>query len=234
MAGIFADSPDVESFWENLRSGKDLIREIPLDHFDCRDWFDPNPLATDKMYSKWGSFIEDVGNFDSGFFNISPREAAMMDPQLRKLLQVIYSTAEDAGYASRISGTKTGMYVGVCFHDYNSEISRHMITVDPHSGTGNAATMLANRPSFYFNLYGPSLAVDTACSSSLVALHLACKALKQNECEMAFAAGTNLLLSPSHYRYFCSIGLLSPTGRCHTFDNRLMVMFPEKLLLQCY
>ncbi len=220
MAGIFADSPDVESFWENLRSGKDSIREIPSDHFDYQNWFDPNPMAADKMYSKWGSFVDDVGKFDSGFFNISPREAALMDPQLRKLLQVIYSTAEDAGYASRLSGTKTGMYVGGCFHDYNSEMSSHMTTVDPHSGTGNAATMLANRPSFYFNLYGPSLAVDTACSSSLVALHLAYKALKQNECEMAFAAGTNLLLSPSHYKYFCSIGALSPTGRCHTFDSR--------------
>ncbi|MCP4650388.1 MAG: polyketide synthase, partial [PVC group bacterium] len=92
--------------------------------------------------------------------------------------------------------------------------------VEAYDGSGNAATMLANRPSFYFDLKGPSLSVDTACSSSLFALHLACNALEKGECDLAFAGGVNLLLTSAHYRYFCSIGALSPTGRSHTFDHR--------------
>lgn len=220
MAGVFADSPDLDVFWKNLKEKKNLIREIPVDHFDYRHWFSPDTEEPDRIYCKWGSFIDDVASFDAGFFNITPKEADDMDPQLRLLLQVLYATAENAGHAPTIRGTKTGMYVGICFHDYLYEMLRLGKQVTPHMGTGSAATMMANRPSFYFNLKGPSLAVDTACSSSLVALHLACNAIRNNECEMAFAAGTNLLLGSWHYRYFCSIEALSHTGRCHTFDNK--------------
>ena len=219
MAGVFAKSPDTDTFWRHLYQQTNLIKEVPEDHFDHAQWFSPE-RQPNKMYCKWGSFIDDVDQFDAGFFNISPKEAASMDPQLRHLLQVLYHTAEDAGYLPAIKGSRTGIYVGVCCHDYSEEMARTDKIIQAHDGTGNAATMLANRPSFFFNLKGPSLAVDTACSSSLYSVHLARKALEQGECEMAFAAGANLLLTSSHYRYFCSLGLLSPTGRCHTFDRR--------------
>ena len=218
MAGVFAKSPDLEQFWHHLYQQTDLIQEIPGDHFDYKPWFDVEPKA-DKMYCKWGAFIDHVDKFDAGFFGISPKEAELMDPQLRYLMQVFYHTAEDAGTINTIRGSHTGVYVGVCFHDYAGEMGRLGKEVEAHDGSGNAATMLANRPSFYFNLTGPSLSVDTACSSSLFSVHLACKALQRGECDMAFAAGVNLLLTSSHYRYFCSIGALSPSGRCHTFDH---------------
>ncbi|MCB0193852.1 MAG: SDR family NAD(P)-dependent oxidoreductase, partial [Anaerolineae bacterium] len=220
IAGVLPQSPDVATFWQHLYHKTDLITEIPADHFDYKPWYDPAFQIEDRLYCKWGTFIDDVDQFDADFFNISPREAELMDPQLRYLLQVLYHTAEDAGYGGSIKGSHTGIYVGACFHDYADEMARQGKKIQPHDGTGNAATMLANRPSFYFNLTGPSLAIDTACSSSLVALHYACQALQQGECDMAFAAGVNLLLSSSHYRYFCSLGALSPTGRCHTFDER--------------
>ena len=221
MSGIFPGSPDLHSFWNNLAKGKDLISEIPGDHFDWQPWFDPKAqVGTDAIYCKWGGFLSNVGMFDAAFFNISPREAEMMDPQLRLLLQVLYHTAEDAGYGQRIRGSHTGMFVGVSGHSYLDEMARLRKAVVPHQGTGNTASMIANRPSFCLDLTGPSLAVDTACSSSLVALHLACTALQRQECDQAFAAGTNLLLSSWHYRYYSSISALSRSGRCHTFDSR--------------
>lgn len=220
MAGMVGGSKDLDAFWNNLVEGKDLITEIPNSHFDFRPWYDSDVTTPDKIYCKWGSFIDDVDKFDASFFNVSPKEAEVMDPQLRLLLQVIYATAEDAGYGSKIRGSKTGMYVGNCFHDYELELARHMDEISPYFGIGNALTMLANRPSYYFDLKGPSMSVDTACSASLVALHVACKALKAGECEMAFVSGANLLLSPTHYRYFCTIDALSHTGRCHTFDHK--------------
>ncbi|HEX2927665.1 MAG TPA: SDR family NAD(P)-dependent oxidoreductase [Ruminiclostridium sp.] len=219
MDGIFSNSPNVEAFWENLYSVKDLMEEIPLDHFDYRPWFSTDRDAKDKMYSKWGSFVPSVDKFDADFFNISPREAEAMDPQLRLLLQVLYHTIEDAGVIRSIRGSRTGMFVGSCFHDYSSEIARIGKPVEPYDGSGNAQTMYSNRPSFFFDLKGPSISVDTACSSSLVAIHLACQALRNGECDMALAAGVNLLLTSSHYRYFCSIGALSSTGRCHAFEK---------------
>lgn len=220
MAGVFSESPNLEKFWENLYNKRNLITEIPSDHWDYRPWFDSRPQTKNKLYCKWGSFIQDVDKFDADFFNISPLEAEAMDPQLRWLLQVLYATAEDAGYADKLKTSNTGIYTGVCFHDYSQELCERNKPIEPHDSTGNAMPMLANRPSFFFDLRGPSLTVDTACSSSLFALHLACQALKNKECNMAFVAGVNLLLSSAHYRHFCSLGALSPTGQCYSFDSR--------------
>ncbi|BBB93440.1 MAG TPA: SDR family NAD(P)-dependent oxidoreductase [Methylomusa anaerophila] len=219
MHGLFAESSDLNQFWHNLRDKKDLIKEIPIDHWDYRPWYDTDPEAKNKTYSKWGSFIDDVDKFDAGFFNISGREAEWMDPQLRLLLQSIYAAGEDAGYINQLRGTDTGVFVGVCFHDYADKIAEMNIPIDPYLGTGNAHTVIANRVSFLFDFTGPSMAVDTACSSSLFALHYACRALRNKECNTAFVGGVNLLLASAHYRYFCSIGALSSTGRCHTFDE---------------
>ena len=214
MAGKYARSANLDAFWHHLAEKTDLISEVPEDHFDYRPFYQP-----DAMYCKWGSFIDDIGRFDAGFFQFSSLESECMDPQLRHLLQVLYHTAEDAGYGGAIRGTNTGMFVGVCFSDYGDEALKAGIST-PYIGTGNATTMMANRPSYYFDLKGPSVSVNTACSSSLVALHMACRALRNNECEMAFAAGTNLILSPQHYLFFCSIGALSRSGRCYTFDRK--------------
>lgn len=220
MSASFAGSENVDEYWEILREMKDCIKEIPSDHFEYREYYDPESHGNDKMYTKWGGFIENVDKFDASFFNISRREAEVMDPQIRHLLQHTYHAAEDAGYSSILKGSNTGMYVGCCFHDYQQKMDRQKMKVSPHDLTGNALTMLANRTSYCLDLKGPSVNVDTACSSSLVALHMACQGLRNNECEMAFVGGANLLLDSWHYRYFCSIGALSKTGRCHTFSDK--------------
>ncbi|MCP3924585.1 MAG: SDR family NAD(P)-dependent oxidoreductase [Desulfobacterales bacterium] len=219
MDGNFAEASNLKQFWNNLCDKKDLMKEIPLDHWDYRPWYNENSSTNNMTYCKWGSFIDDVDKFDAAFFNISPREAEWMDPQLRLLLQSIYATGEDAGYINQLRSTNTGVFVGVCFQDYAGKIAEMNFPVDPYTGSGNASTVIANRVSFIFDFTGPSIAVDTACSSSLVALHNACQALQNEECDMAFVGGVNLLLSSVHYRYFSSIGALSPTGRCHTFDE---------------
>lgn len=220
VSASFAGSKTLEEYWENLIQGKNLIQEIPTDHFEYQKYYDPDSKGDDKMYTKWGGFLKDVDKFDAPFFRISRREAQVMDPQLRLLLQHCYHAVEDAGYAGTIRGSKTGMYVGCCFHDYQQKMDRMGMPVSPHDATGNAFTMLANRPSYCLDLKGPSVNVDTACSSSLVALHMACRGLVHNECDMAFVAGVNLLLDSWHYRYFCSIGALSKSGRCHTFSDQ--------------
>jgi polyketide synthase PksN len=219
MHGLFAEAEDLNRFWEIFRDQEAVIKEIPGDHWDYRPWYDENQNAKDKIYCKWGSFIKDVDKFDAQFFNISPVEAEWMDPQLRLLLQSIYAAGEDAGYINQLRGTNTGVFVGVCCHDYADKMVEMNLPISPYLETGNSQTVLANRISFTFDFTGPSIAVNTACSSSLFALHYACQALRHRECDLAFVGGVNLLLSSKHYRYFCSIGALSPTGRCHTFQE---------------
>jgi len=219
MHGQFAQADNLDQFWGNLCAAREVMGEIPEDHWDYRPWFDENRDAPNKTYCKWGSFIDGVDKFDATFFNISRREAEWMDPQVRLFLQSIYSTADDAGYAAKVRGTNTGVFVGSCFHDYDDKIKELNLPVSPIAGVNNSQTAVANRISFYLDLTGPSIAVDTACSSSLVALHYACQALRSKECDLAFVGGVNLLLSSFHYRVFSCLKALSPTGRCHTFDE---------------
>ncbi|HEX2937439.1 MAG TPA: SDR family NAD(P)-dependent oxidoreductase [Ruminiclostridium sp.] len=220
MSGLFAGSPDLQAFWRNIKDGRDLIKEIPRERFSYSQYFDREPQKQDKMYCKWGSFIDNVDIFDADLFHISPREAETMDPQLRLLLEVLYSAAEDAGYINKLRGSNTGIFVGACYRDYLMEMNRFNRKIGIYDGTGNSLSMLANRPAFYFDLKGPAMSLDTACSSSLVSLHLAVNALRAGECDTAYAAGVNIILSSWRYRYFSSIGALSPTGRCHTFDEK--------------
>jgi amino acid adenylation domain-containing protein len=219
MAGRFAGAANVEQFWENLRGEKEVIGEIPRDHWDYRPWFDENPETPDKTYCKWGSFIEGVDRFDPAFFDIPPGEACWLDPQVRLLLQSVYAAAEHAGVVNRVRHTATGVFMGICSADYQERIAELRLPVDPgRTGVGGGETA-ANRVSYWLGLSGPSLVFNTACSSSLFALHYACKAILRGECEQAFVAGANLLLSSRHYRHFAAIRALSPTGRCRPFDR---------------
>ncbi|WP_397324696.1 amino acid adenylation domain-containing protein [Nostoc sp. 2RC] len=217
MHATYAECEDLDGFWQLIRDGRDVIREVPRHRWDYRPWFDPNPGSEDKTYCKWGSFIKDADKFDAAFFNISPREAIWMDPQNRLLMQSMYAAAEDAGVVNQLRGSHTGVFAGICFDDYAEKIVELGLPLDIYTGTGRSG-ISANRISFWFDFKGPSMVINTACSSSLVALHYACQALRNKECEMAFVGGANLLLSSLHYRYFSKLGALSPTGHCHTFD----------------
>lgn len=221
MDGRLAGSPNLNRFWQHLRDGSDLMREVPLSHWDYRPWFDAERTAENKTYCKWGSFLDDIDCFDPQFFGIAPSQAKWMDPQLRMLLEVVYGTIEDAGCASSIRGSRTGVYTGVCFREYWDEIVRKRVPLKSgfeaySSGLSTLATVI----SYTFDLQAASIPIDNACASSLTALHLACQSLQSGECDQAFVAGINLLLSPLHYVFFSRIQALSPTGRCHTFDKR--------------
>ncbi len=218
MSGRFAHSPGLEEFWENVLAARDLIQEIPPDRWDIDTWFDEDREAVNRTYCKWGSFIE-VDKFDPYFFNISPREAIWMDPQQRLLLEVVHSALEDAGWGQRIYGTDTGVFVGASIQEYWEEIVRTQVPIVDYQAQCSQLSYLSGRISYTFDLHGPNMTVDTACSSSLSALYLACRALAHLECDMAFVASANLLLSHLSYVYVSRMQALSPTGRCHAFDK---------------
>ena len=220
MDGRFAASPDLDSFWSNLIDNRTLITEVPPDRWNAAEWFDSDRTAEHKTYCKWGSFIDDIAAFDPLFFNVSPQQAIWLDPQVRHLMEVAYGAAEDAGYSTRLRGGRIGVYAGACFQEYWDEIIRNRIALTGHEHTSSYRSSIATHVSYGLDLQGPSVPVDSACASSLTALHLACQALRAGDCEMAFACGTNLLISPLQYVYFSRIQAMSPSGRCHTFDRR--------------
>jgi acyl transferase domain-containing protein/SAM-dependent methyltransferase/acyl carrier protein len=214
-----ADTP--EQFWEMLRAGVDAIREVPRDRWDIDAYWDPDPEKPGKMCTRWGGFIEGIAEFDPQFFGISPREAASMDPQQRLLLEVSWHALEDAGIPQeRLWGSRTAVYAGISTDDYTAVLTKASETValDAYVGVGTASSVASGRISYTFNLQGPCVSIDTACSSSLVAIHEACQSLQLNEADLAIAGGVNAMLAPGVTVNFSQARMLSPDGRCKTFD----------------
>ncbi len=208
-----------ESFWDLLVDGRNTISGIPADRWDADAFYDPDPLTPGRMTTKWGGFLPDVAGFDADFFGITPREAAAMDPQQRIMLEVAWEALEDAGIPTNsLGGTRTGVMVGVYFNEYQSMLSTSPEHVDAYTGTGNSHSITVGRISYQLGLRGPAVAVDTACSSSLAAVHLACQSLRLRETDLALAGGVSLTLRPETQIAISSWGLLSPHGRCASFD----------------
>jgi acyl transferase domain-containing protein/Zn-dependent alcohol dehydrogenase/acyl carrier protein len=212
---------NLASFWQVLVNGIDVITDVPPERWDIEAYYDPDPDAPGKTYTRWGGFLKDVDRFDPEFFGIAPREAVTMDPQQRLLLEVTWEALEDAGHAgSNLADSLTGVFVGMTGSDYaNLKLKTgDMSDIDAYFGTGVSRSVAAGRIAYLLGLMGPALAVDTACSSSSVAVHLACQSLRSRECNMAVAGGVNLMLSPDGSISTSRARMMSFDGRCKTFD----------------
>ncbi|WP_255298242.1 SDR family NAD(P)-dependent oxidoreductase [Brevibacillus dissolubilis] len=226
ISGRYPGAATVHEFWKNLRNGKDCITEIPKDRWDHSQYYDERKGKLGKTYGKWGGFIDGVDQFDPLFFNITPREAEIMDPQERLFLQAVYETLEDAGYTREAFGPyrgtgmegNVGVYVGVINEEYQLYGAQAQVMGTPFALSGTPSS-IANRVSYFCNFHGPSMAIDTMCSSSLTAIHLACQSLIHNECEMAIAGGVNVTVHPNKYLMLAQGRYMSSKGRCESFGK---------------
>ena len=210
------DSP--EAFWQLLHDGVDGISEVPSNRWNIDEYYDPDPDAPGKIATRDGGFLSDIDRFDAPFFGISPREAHSLDPQQRLLLEVSWEAIERANIVPEtLSNSLSGVFIGIGGSNYSNKLATSEMP-QAYWGTGNAPSAATGRLSYILGLTGPNLAVETACSSSLVSVHLACQSLRQRECNLALAGGVNLLLSPESSIIFSQAKMLSPDGRCKTFD----------------
>ena len=208
MSGRFGGCETLNEFWENLRDGRSLVTEVTR--------WPAEACVTRQGRCTQGSFIESIDRFDPIFFNISALEAQYMDPQQRLFLEESWKALEDAGYAGKsMEGRRCGVYAGCNYADYPA-----LFDADPPGQAfwGVAACVIPARIAYYLNLLGPAVMVDTACSSSLVAIHMACQGLWSGETEMALAGAVFLQVTPMFFQYSNRAGMLSPRGRCATFD----------------
>jgi polyketide synthase PksN len=220
ISGVMPQSENLAEFWENLKNSKDMTSMIPPNRWRWEDYYGDPLKEVNKSNSKWGGFMREVDKFDPLFFGISPREAQAMDPQQRIFLESVWKAIEDSGQkVSDLSGTRTGLFVGVATNDYIDVMNKQQIALDGYTASGNSHSVLANRVSYLLNLRGPSAPIDTACSSSLVALHRAIESIHTGSCDMAIVGGVQVILSPAAYISFGIAGMLSSDGKGKAFDK---------------
>ena len=200
LAGRYPKANTLDEFWENLRTGRDCITEVPPERWDHGRYFDPEKNTPGKAYSKWGGFLDGVDRFDPLFFNIPPRDAEIMDPQERLFLECTWHLLENAGHTRELLRSRyqsrVGVYVGAMsqqYHAFDADLIREVRDCP-------ILLLLDRQPRLLLlDFQGPSMAIDTACSSALVAIHMACESLLKGECRLAIAGGVNLSIHPKKY-----------------------------------
>lgn len=225
MSGRFPGAHSVNALWEGLITNKTFL---------SNSQHDPSAFSVCENFVNVGGFLDEHDYFDSEFFNISEREALLMDPQHRVFLECSWHALENAGYAPDAVPYRTGVFsasgansyllnniLPSLQYDYKGPFLSHRLIRDVSEifiEQGNAAEHISMRVSNKLNLSGPSLSVGSACSGGLVAIHYATRAIRSGEADMA-VAGAVSIPSPQHVGYFAHQDLiLSPSGCCRPFD----------------
>ncbi|GAB3351052.1 SDR family NAD(P)-dependent oxidoreductase [Lysobacter tyrosinilyticus] len=222
MAGRFPGSSSTHEFWTNLCAGRSGITTLSAEELLAHG-VSAKALA-DPNYVKVAPLLADHDCFDAEFFWVPPRDAEIMDPQHRLLLECAWSAMEDAGYPPDTQPGRVGVFAGS-----GGVVSSHLLSCTEHYADivgktggswhlGNDKDFVPTRLSYKLNLRGPSVAVQTACSTSLVAVHMACQSIRSGECEMALAGAVSVR-TPHVAGYLYEGGnILSADGQVRAFD----------------
>jgi acyl transferase domain-containing protein/NAD(P)H-dependent flavin oxidoreductase YrpB (nitropropane dioxygenase family)/ABC-type nitrate/sulfonate/bicarbonate transport system substrate-binding protein/NAD(P)-dependent dehydrogenase (short-subunit alcohol dehydrogenase family) len=247
MACLLPKAPNLQTYWENILNKVDAIAEIPKDRWDWELYYDPDRLAKDKIYSKWGGFLDEV-HFDPLEYGIPPNSLRSIEPLHLLTLEVVRAALKDAGYLDRpfprertsvILGAGGGADLGGRYgfrsmlpyflHGASNgsgerekivkELGELLPEWTEDSFAGILTNVAAGRVANRFNLGGRNFTVDAACAASLAAVDLAVKELEAGTSDMVIVGGADTMQSPFAYLCFSKTYALSPRGHCYTFDD---------------
>lgn len=237
MACLYPGSPDLESYWENILAGRDLIGEVPAERWSVSQYYRGANAPADKSVSRWGGFIADTP-FDPLQYGIPPASLAAIEPVQLLSLEITRQALRDAGYEQRwfdrertsvIFGAEAGMDLGNQYTfrnlwqqyagDLPPVLAEALPALTEDSFPGMLVNVISGRIANRLGLGGVNYAVTSACASSLTAIELAVKELRAGTSEMVLAGGADFHNGINDYLMFSSVGALSPSGRCRSFDN---------------
>jgi acyl transferase domain-containing protein len=221
MVGRFPGANDLDTFWRNIRDGVESITFFSDEQMAAAGT--DTELMKNPSFVKARGTVDEIDQFDAGFFGYSNRDALLMDPQQRLFLQCAWEALEDAGYDPRSYRGLVGVYGGSTASSYQNLLYANFAQLNADGlsiAIANELPFLTTRVSYKLDLKGPSCPVQTACSTSLVAVHLACQGLLNAECDMALAGGVSLRLPQEAGYFYQEEGILSPDGHCRSFEAR--------------
>ena len=238
MGCILPKAPNLRTFWANILNKVDAITEIPKQRFNIDLYYDPDRKSRDKIYSRWGGFLDDVP-FDPMRYGIPPNSLASIDPMQLLALVVVDQALRDAGYQDReFPRSKTSVILGLSgglgdlgihyamrstlpqfIKTPPEELLRELPEWTEDSFAGILLNVVAGRVANRFDLGGVNFSVDAACASSLAAVYLAARELADGSSDMVVVGGVDTVQSPFGYLCFATSQALSARGRCRTFDE---------------
>lgn len=220
MCGRFPGAPDLDAFWNRLRAGDDMLTTYTDDELVAAGV--PERVLRDPHYVRRAATLPDAFDFDPEFFGYTRREAKLIDPQQRLMLEVAWELLDTIGYSGGADDQAVGVFAGAAMNTYLTNVVARSCDLLTYDGievmVANDKDYLTTRISYKLGLTGPSVNVQTACSTSLVAVHVAAQSLIAGECDIALAGGVSVIAN-TYPGYVHGEGMMfSPDGRCRPFD----------------
>ena len=223
MSCRFPGANNINEFWENLKNGVESIAFFSDEEMATLE-IEPEFLGNPDFVKTKGGVLKDKEFFDAPFFGYTPKEAEIMDPQIRIFSECVWCALEDAGYDPGRYDGFIGLYAGAGesaywqyltflsgkFKNLGSLASGHLMNKD----------FISTQIAYKLNLKGPCFTVHTACSTSLTAIHLACQGILNYECNMALAGGVKISHRKWNGYIFEEGSINSPDGHCRAFDAK--------------
>ncbi|UMM41728.1 hypothetical protein L5515_017863 [Caenorhabditis briggsae] len=210
LVGSWAKIPNGEDgheMAENIFLNRDNIVPIPRDKAYLSDFREKHPDVK-------AALVNGIEHFDDQYFGTGESEAICMDPQQRMLMQGVIQALENAGISIEMaSEARVAVYTAAWCYDY-----KDLLPPDQYMATGNSASVMCGRITYFLNSRGAAVGIETACSSSLVAFHLARQAILSGETKLALVCGANHVGSRSFHSLYNS-HMVSPNGRLAAFDR---------------
>ena len=223
MACRFPGAPSIPALWNLLEAGQNAVQEVAPGAGVARvDELFSNPSNPGEA-CRFCAYVDEIEQFDAGFFRISPVEAHMLDPQQRMMLETTWQALEDAGIdPGRLRESRTGVYTGISNDEYRMLVVESSKPVEAaeclYALSGTNLNGTAGRVSYVLGLMGPAKAVDAACASSLVSVHDAVADLQHGRADLAIAGGVQAILNGRIFELRADSMMLSPDGQCKAFD----------------
>ncbi len=238
IGSLLPKADSTEDYWRNILNKVEAISEIPPHRWDWRLYYDKDRQAKDKIYSRWGGFLNDFP-FDPTRYGMPPKSIKSVDPMQLMALEVARKTLADAGYedrgfdrerASVIIGASggagdVGMQYGLRAElprfkgNLPDEIADRLPEWTEDTFAGILLNVMAGRIANRLNLGGVNFTTDAACASSLAAIYQGVSELVNGRSNMVIAGGVDTVQGPFGYMCFSKTQALSPRDRCRTFDE---------------